>query len=167
MAYEVDYDDLDYGDETRGEGLQTVGLPHGAPEDGPDYSGSNDPVEGMIVSFDGSEIKAADVNGTDGEFGVLYTYKYFGDSSHDGPYIRGDRNATVAVGGKLKVHVDADVVAGDTLEAGDSSASPAGVPGVLTTSSDDSANFVALTDAKQQGTRPDDSDAYYAEVLVR
>ena len=170
-----EHDDLDYGDEIRGESVQTVHGEHEAPESGPDYANAGDPLEGMVVAIDNDGfIKAADVNegngGTEG-FGVLYTYQYFGDSSRDGPYIRTDRPATVAVGGKLKVHVTG---ANDTLaavEAGDSVAvtdtGGDGIAGVLGPASDDTSNFIAVTDARQQGTRPDGSDAYYAEVLLR
>jgi len=161
------YDDLDYGDDTRGEAIQTVGLPHGAPESGAD--GIDEPVEGMVVAVDGSGelIPATD---TDDAVGVLYTYQYFGDSSRDGPYVREDRDATVAVGGKLKVHVDSGVTAGNALvpHAGGVAGEPAGV---LEAGGAEGSNFVALSDAKQQGTRPDGNggteDAYYAEVLVR
>lgn len=156
---EADYDDLDYGDETRGEAVQTVGLPHGAPESGAD--GEDHPVEGMVVSVNGDGELAPAADG-ENAVGVLYTYQYFGDSSHDGPYVRTDRDATVAVGGKLKVHVNEDVGAGDAL-APDTDAA-----GVLDAGGSESdSNFVALSDARQQGELPNGDDAYYAEVLVR
>lgn len=142
------YDDLDFGDETRGEALQTVGLPHGAAEDG-----SGGPDEGMAVTVDGGNIVAATQG--DNVVGVLYTYQYFGDSSRDGPYVRTDRDATVAVGGKFKAYVGSGVVAGDALAPDDDGA------GVLGPAGDASSNLVALSDAKEQ-----DED-HYAEVLVR
>lgn len=164
-----EHDELDYGSEVRGEAVQTVHGDHEVPESGPDYTGAGDPVEGMVVALDDDGyLKAADANEGNGgteAFGVLYTYQYFGDSSRDGPYVRTDRPATVAVGGKLKVHVESGVSAGDSLAVGDSGGS--GVPGVLTAATDDTSNFMAVTDARQQGTRPDSSDAYYAEVLIR
>lgn len=103
------------GDETRRNG-DYVGLPHTTSEDG-----TGGPVEGKPVTFDGSTISEAAVDGGgtgDNIFGVLYTYQYFGDSSRDGPYIRTERNATVKTSGTVVVDlgdVSASPSEGDAL----------------------------------------------------
>ena len=158
MAYEVNYDDLDYGDETRGEAVQTVGLPHDEATDGL--------VEGQAVGFNGTKIVAADASNP--AIGVLYTYQYYGDSSGSGPQVRQDRNATVAVGGKIKAQVEGDVTAGSALTTPDTGGTEtAGNFGV--DNADDSSNFTALTDAKQQDNdNPNGGTGEsYAEVLIR
>jgi hypothetical protein len=151
MAYTPDYDDLDYGDETRGEALQTVGLPHGS-------TAASDLPEGTAVTWDetNEEIIAA----TDGDdvIGILYTYKYYED---DGLQIRTDRNATVAVGGKVKARVHTDVVPG-AVAAGTN-----GDDGELeSTAATTESNFTALSGSQSQDDRFG-STAQYAEVLIR
>lgn len=154
MAYDVDYDDLDYGDETRGEAVQTVGLPHDESTDGL--------AEGQAVGFNGTKLVAADANNP--AIGVLYTYQYYGENNS----IRQDRNATVLVGGKVKAQVESDVTAGSPLTtpdtAGTETAGNLGADGA-----DDSSNFTALSDARSQDNdNPNGSDSVnYAEVLVR
>lgn len=154
MAYTVDYDDLDYGDETRGEAVQTVGLPHDEASDGL--------VEGQAVSFNGTKLVAADENNA--PIGVLYTYQYYGENNS----IRQDRNATVLVGGKVKAQVESDVVAGENLDNANVG-TDGETAGNFSNGGDQTSNFLALTDAQQQDNdNPNGGTGeYYAEVLVR
>lgn len=148
--------DVDPGDETRRYG-DHVGLPHDQ-----DSGGTNDVAEGEVVAVDGSgNIAQADANGDGSAIGVLQEYQYYGDSSGSGPQIKQDRDALVGLQGTYRVRVDSAVVAGDYLTTPDTSAT--GTAGVLDSdNADDSSNFVALTDAVDDG-----SGNYYAEVLVR
>jgi hypothetical protein len=154
MAYTVNYDELDYGDETRGEGVQTVGLPHDEASDGV-------PV-GAAVSFDGTKIVAADENHP--PIGVLYTYQFHGENNA----VRQDRNATVLVAGKVKAQVESDVEAGDMLDNANV-ATDGETAGNLSNGGDQTSSFVALTDAQQQdnGNPNGAGGESYAEVLVR
>lgn len=150
MAYTPDYDELDYGDEVRGEALQTVGLPHGSTQ-------ASDLPEGTAVAWDSGadEIVAA----TDGDdvIGVLYTYQYYGENNS----IRTDRNATVAVGGKVKARCHDDVVVGAVAVGAN------GADGELESSAaSPESNFTALSDAQAQDDRFGTS-THYAEVLLR
>lgn len=155
MAYDVDYDDLSYGDETRRNG-DYVSLPHDEENDDVD--------EGAAVSFDGTHLQAA----ADGDalVGVLYTYQYAGDSGgapQPESNIRQDRNATVKTSGTVKARVASDVSAGDALEPG---VDTDGEFHTVDSASAEVANAVALSDAREQ----DDADGdttYYAEVLLR
>lgn len=163
MTFTPDYDDLDYGDEVRGEALQTVGLPHNTNEDG-----SGGPDEGQPVAWDesaGSDgaIVAADASAGLEAIGVLYTYNYYGDSSRDGPYIRTDRNATVAVGGKVKARMDSSGIEPGPVTA-DATSGSAGT--FNASDADDSSNFAALSTSQQQDL-DDGTTAYYSEVLLR
>lgn len=149
MAFVRDYDDIDYGDEVRGEALQTVALPHDE---------VNDEVAiGKTVQMDGGVIKAASAGN---EVGVLYTYQFAGDQRP--PRVRQDRKATVAVGGKLKAEVGSGVVAGDQLEAD-------GTGTLVATGANTHGPYVALSDARQQDNdNPNGGTGeHYAEVLLR
>jgi hypothetical protein len=149
MTFVRDYDDIDYGDEVRGEALQTVALPHDEANDGVAIGKTVEMVDGVI--------KAASAGN---EVGVLYTYQFSGDSRP--PAVRQDRKATVAVGGKVKAEVAGTVEAGDQLEADGS--------GVLAaTGANTHGPYVALSDARQQDNdNPNGgSGEHYAEVLLR
>lgn len=147
MTFVRDYDDIDYGDEVRGEALQTVALPHDEENDGVAIGKTVEMVDGVI--------KAAS---SGNEVGILYTYQFSGDGRP--PSVRQERKATVAVGGKLKAEVGSGVVAGDQLEADGN--------GVLTAATGH-AVAVALSDAREQDNdNPNgEVDAHYAEVLLR
>jgi len=152
MAYTRDYDDLDYGDEVRGEALQTVGLPHDEETDGI-------PV-GAVVSMDGDVIKPAPAGE---EVGVLYAYQVAGEGTPSDPApVRQDRKATVAVGGKLKVQVGSGVSAGDQLESDGSGTLVSAAAGTHS-------GYVALSAARpQDNDNPNGSGGeHYAEVLLR
>lgn len=143
MAYDVNYDDLDYGDETRHRG-DYVGLPHDEANDGIE--------EGAAVGFDGTKIVPAD--DANPAIGVLYTYQYAGNE------VVQDRNATVKVGGTVKAQVAGTVSAGAHLGAADTSSGE--TPGNFSaTLGDATSNFVALSDARAQDGKN------YAEVLLR
>ena len=79
-----------------------IGFPHGV-ADGVEYdSASLDP--GVLVAFDpsaGDEGELTAVTGVGEDVaGVLYTLPVEGQSRRGGPYVRGDRDATVAVRGQ-------------------------------------------------------------------
>lgn len=88
------WDGLDAGDETRRQG-DYVGLPHDEATDGV--------VEGEPVTYDGTDIAAAAVDGAGGGdaiFGVLYTYQYYQDPQ-TGETVRQDQDATVKTSGTV------------------------------------------------------------------
>jgi len=153
MALAPNFDDISYGDETRTNG-DYVGLPHDEATDGV--------KEGQAVALDGTDIAAAAAG--DPVVGVLYTYQYYGDSGgpSDPGTVDQDGPATVKTSGTVKAEVESTVAAGDALEAG---VSTAGVFDTTDATDAEMANYVALTDAKQDD-RPDGSTAYYAEVLI-
>jgi hypothetical protein len=156
----VDFDDLDYGDETRRNG-DYVGLPHDQDQSNGSSDATNDVAEGMAVTVDAQgNIAAAE----DGEnvVGVLYTYQYYEDGQ-TGESIDQDRNATVKTQGTVKAYVASDTAAGEAL-APDSTNEDAGVL-ANTNGSANTSNIVALSDAKQQDV--DGTTRYYAEVLLR
>jgi len=80
-----------------------LGFPHPV-EDGKsvDDAHADDIAEGALVYHDGTEIQEADDVGSSGQdvLGVLYTLPVEGQSRRGGPYVRGDRDATVAVRGQ-------------------------------------------------------------------
>lgn len=154
MAYDVNYDDLDYGDETRTHG-DYVGLPHDEDTDGV--------PEGQAVSFDGTTIVAASAG--EPVVGVLYTYQYYTDNT-GGETVDQGRNATVKTSGTVKAEVESTVAAGDALEAG---VTTAGVFDTSDATDSEQANFIALSDARQQDNdNPNGGTGeYYAEVLIR
>jgi len=101
---------LDAGDETRHHG-DYVGFPHPVPDEtNIDDISSNGPVEGELVTHDGTDIASVtfDSSGNVVEdiLGVLYTYQYYGDSQY-GPFVRGDRDATVKLDGTVVVDFSA------------------------------------------------------------
>lgn len=109
------FEGLNPGDETRRNG-DYIGLPHDEATDGVE--------EGELVTFNGTKITAAAVDGAaggDSVFGVLYTYQYAGDSGGapqpDSNVVQ-DRDATVKTSGTAVVEfdgVDATPSPGDTL----------------------------------------------------
>ena len=104
------------GDTTRRNG-DYISLPDPDVEE----DGTNAIGEGVPVTFDGSTISAAAVDGAGGGdpiFGVVYTYQYFGDSSRDGPYIDTDRDPTIKTSGTVVADlsgIGASPSPGDTL----------------------------------------------------
>jgi hypothetical protein len=87
--------DLDPGDETRNTG-DRLGFPH--PVSGGtalDDVSNLDP--GVPVTYDGTDI-AESTSASDDIVGILYTLPVYGESTR-GPYVRGDKDATVAVRG--------------------------------------------------------------------
>lgn len=151
----ADFEDLDFGDETRRNG-DYVGLPHDQAS-----GGANDVKEGQPVAIDpNGNIKKAE----DGDtiVGVLYTYQYYGEDNS----IRQDREATVKTQGTVKAEVTQDASAGDSLAAPNTggtatgTAESAGMFGIE--DADDSYPFVALTDPAD----PDGDGRYYSEVLL-
>jgi hypothetical protein len=152
MAYTPDYDDIDYGDETRGEALQTVALPH-------DSSSASDLPEGTAVTWDSNNDVITAATDGDDVLGILYTYQYYAGNS-GGSQIRTDRKATVAVGGKVKARVHTDVVPGAVAVGAN------GSNGELeTTAASPESNFTALSGSQSQDDRFGNT-AQYAEVLI-
>jgi hypothetical protein len=153
MALAPNFDDLTYGDETRRFG-DYVGLPHDEADDGV-------PV-GQAVHLDGTDIAAA-TGSSDPVVGVLYTYRYTGDSGGpaDPGDVQQDAPATVKTKGTVKAEVESGVSAGDGLEAGTST------NGVFDTAGSQANDHraVALSDAKKDD-RPDGTTAHYADVLL-
>jgi hypothetical protein len=88
--------DLDAGDETRHTG-DRLGFPHPV-SDGTSLSNVSNLEEGVLVTFDGTDI-AESTRATDDIVGVLFTLPVYGETTHGGPYVRGDKQATVAVRG--------------------------------------------------------------------
>lgn len=154
MAYDVDYDDLDYGDETRLNG-DYIALPHDE---------ANDSIpEGQAVTFDGTDMKKC-TGDTDALVGVLYTYQYY-ESNSGGETVDQSRDATIKTSGTVKARVESNVNAGEALVAGKTTNGVFDVQGSET----QDASAVALSDARQQDNdNPNGSDSvYYAEVLLR
>lgn len=89
------------GNEARHHG-DRLGFPHPV-ADGTslDDAHSNTIAEGAIVYHDGSEIQeATDLSGSgEDALGVLFTLPVSGDSSRAGPYVEGDKDATVGYRG--------------------------------------------------------------------
>jgi len=114
--------DLDAGDEGRHTG-DRLGFPHPVPDGtAEDDVAANGPDEGIPVAFDGTDIATVTGDNSDDVAGIVFTYQYYGDSTN-GPYVRGDRDATVAVRGSyvadLTPYVDgtATVAEGGSLGA--------------------------------------------------
>lgn len=103
MAFE-DFSDLDAGDETRRHG-DYVGFPHGE-EDGAAVGGAS-VAEGQPVEYDEGSDELVEADGEGPIAGVLFTYPVYGDSSNDGPYIAGDKNATVKTSGTVVADLSA------------------------------------------------------------
>jgi hypothetical protein len=112
-------EDLDPGDETRHTG-DRIGFPHNVSDGTARDQVSGEPLEGDPVAFDGSTITQVTGDGSDDVAGIVFTYQYYGDQRH-GPFIRGDRDATLATRGAyvadLSVYEDgaATVQEGGTL----------------------------------------------------
>ena len=99
-----------------------LGFPHPiSSAEGEDYVSLEDArstlPEGCLVTYDGANI--AQAGDTDSITGVLYTLPVYGDSSRAGPYVREDRDATVAVRGSYTADLSnfTDPSAGDYLGA--------------------------------------------------
>lgn len=107
--------DLDPGDEARHHG-DRLGFPHGV-SDGT-QADSASPAPGEPVAFDGSQINVVTGDGTDDVAGILFTYQVYGESTHDGPWVRGDRDATVAVRGSYVADLSAYVDGTATVTVG-------------------------------------------------
>lgn len=155
------FDDLNYGDETRRHG-DYVGLPHDQDQSETGSGSNNDVREGEAVAVDSNgNIAKADIDGAGAAIGVLYTYQYF---QNEGQQVDQDRDATVKTQGTVKARVGSGVSAGDHLAAPATATS--GTAGVLdASSSTEDSNFVALSDARQQDL-PDGTTSHYAEVLI-
>lgn len=65
--------------------------------------------EGCLVTHDGTDIAEVTGSGADAVLGVLYTLPVEGQSRRGGPYVRGDRDATVAVRGSYTADLTAYV----------------------------------------------------------
>lgn len=159
MAYDVDYDDLDYGDEIRS-GFDTISLPHDESNDGIS--------EGTPVAFNGTKIVKADDNSSLPPIGVLYTYQYAGEDDT----VRQNRDATVVTSGRVKARVAGSNDNATAVNAGEAlgvNGGGSGDVGVFDSGSTTYPSFVALTDARQQDDdNPNGGTGeYYAEVLVR
>ncbi len=87
--------DLDAGDEARHTG-DRLGFPHNV-SDGTAVDSAS-PAIGKLVTYDGTDIAAVTGDNSDSVAGVLFTYQVYGESNN-GPYVRGDRDATVGVRG--------------------------------------------------------------------
>lgn len=87
--------DLDAGDETRHTG-DRLGFPHPV-TDGTALSDVSNLDPGVPVTFDGTDI-AESTAAADDIVGILFTLPVYGDSTH-GPFVDGDKDATVAVRG--------------------------------------------------------------------
>ena len=98
-----------------------LGFPH------PITSGADDYVsleearstlpEGCVVTHDGTDI-AEVADNSEAVLGILYTLPVYGDSSRAGPYVREDRDATVAVRGSYTADLTPYVEGSPTVEAG-------------------------------------------------
>lgn len=155
MAYDVDFDDLDYGDETRERG-DYVALPHDE---------ANDSIpEGHAVTFDGTHIQNCTAD-TDALVGVLQHYDYYDDAVSGSNTVDQDSDAIVKTSGVVKARVESTVSAGDALVGGTTTN---GVFDTLTTETQ-AASAVALSDARQQDNDVPNGGTgeYYAEVLLR
>lgn len=150
MALAPNFDDIDYGDETRRNG-DYVGLPHDEATDGV--------PEGQAVALDGTDIAAA-ASG-DPVVGVLFTYQYYTDNT-GGQKVDQSAPATVKTSGTVKAEVESGVAAGDGLTI-----TNAGVFDTAGTQAED-ARAIALTDAKaQDNSNPNGAGGeYYADVLL-
>ncbi len=153
----ADFDDLDYGDETRRHG-DYVGIPHDQDQSNGSSTSDNDVDEGHAVHVD-SQGNIAKANEGEAVVGVLYTYQYFGEGQPG--TIKQDREATVKTSGTVKAYVESGINAGDPLEAG---VTTNGVFDTSNATDSEMANYVALTDAVED---PANSGDYYAEVLIR
>ena len=95
-----------------------LGFPHSV-ADGKslDDAHADDIGEGVPVTLDGNnEIAPVSTgDGSDTVVGILYTLPVEGQSRRGGPYVRGDRDATVAVRGQYT----ADLGAYDTVNVGE------------------------------------------------
>jgi len=104
------------GDESRRHG-DYISLPDTEVEE----DGTNAVGAGVPVTYNGTTISAATVDGAAGGesiVGILHTYQYFGDSSRDGPYIRTDQDPTIKTSGAVYADlsgISASPSAGDTL----------------------------------------------------
>lgn len=87
--------DLDPGDEARRHG-DRLGFPHPV-SDGTALDNVSNLDPGVPVKFDGTDI-AESTAVSDDIVGILWTLPVYGDSTH-GPYVDGDKDATVAVRG--------------------------------------------------------------------
>ena len=100
-----------------------LGFPHPITSGEDDYVSLEDArstlPEGCVVTHDGTNIAEVDGGGTDDVLGILYTLPVYGDSSRAGPYVREDRDATVAVRGSYTADLGPYVTnAGGTLDPG-------------------------------------------------
>jgi len=97
-----------------------LGFPHNV-TDGKsvDDAHAEDIAEGALVYHDGTYIQEAGDLSTNPALGVLYTLPVEGQSRRGGPYVRGDRDATVAVRGQYTADlstVDQTPVVGEYLD---------------------------------------------------
>ena len=88
------------GNEARHTG-DRLGFPHGVePGKSLDAAYADDIAEGALVYHDGSVVQEAGDLSANPALGVLLTLPVEGDSSREGPYVRGDRDATIGVRGQ-------------------------------------------------------------------
>jgi hypothetical protein len=87
--------DLDPGDETRNTG-DRLGFAHPV-SDGTALDDVSNLDPGVPVTYDGTDISESTA-AADDIVGILYTLPVYGESTR-GPYVRGDKDATVAVRG--------------------------------------------------------------------
>jgi hypothetical protein len=107
--------DLDAGDETRHTG-DRLGFPHPV-SDGTALSDVSNLEEGVLVRHDGTDIQEVADPSTETVLGVLYTLPVYGDSTH-GPFVNGDKDATVAVRGSYVADLsDLSPTVGSYLDA--------------------------------------------------
>lgn len=84
-----------------------LGFPHPVDDETALADARSTLPEGTVVTHDGTDIAEVTGDGTDTVLGVLYTLPVYGDSSRNGPYVRGDRDATVAVRGSYTADLSA------------------------------------------------------------
>lgn len=117
------FEDLDAGDESRHHG-DRIGFPHPVSDGTSLDSASLD--EGVIVTYGGDDIAEVTGDDSDDVAGVLFTLPVDGDSSRAGPYVRGDRDATVGVRGSYIADLGAYVTSTDTTVAEGNALGPNG-----------------------------------------
>lgn len=153
--------DTGAGNETRRHG-HTVGVPHSEDDGTPLANAAVSP--GDAVTLDGSG-EIAQAGEGDDILGVLVNYSVYGDSSYDGPRIKGDTDATVAVNGTYKARVSGGVSAGDALAAIDATNGSDADPGEFGVAGLTNSNEAGLS-ARAVEVYTDSSGQHWAEVAL-